>query len=76
MRAIYRNKQCTNLISSLCYPPRKISEMLSVTPAAAGCLMRSVKYNKERLLDGFMSDPDAFLFKAGVYKRVRCDSMR
>mmetsp|Transcript_4026 Transcript_4026/g.7621 ORF Transcript_4026/g.7621 Transcript_4026/m.7621 type:complete len:552 (+) Transcript_4026:279-1934(+) len=50
----------------------EVSEMLSVPPEAAGALMRVVKFNKERLLDGFMSDDDKLLSKAGVFKRVRC----
>ena len=50
----------------------EIGEMLSVPPEAAGALMRVVKFNKERLLNGFMEDDDKLLSKAGVYKRVRC----
>ncbi|GMI00166.1 hypothetical protein TrLO_g11698 [Triparma laevis f. longispina] len=49
----------------------EIIEMLSIPEEAAGALMRSFKWNKEKLIASYFDDPERTLEKAGVLKRVR-----
>ena len=48
----------------------EISDMLCISSIASACLLRQFKWNKERLIEAYMSDPEKTLKASGVYLRV------